>query len=112
MLVTVRDRVAKLKKSGQTLPQVVAAAPTKDLDATWGKGFMRPATSSRSSTTTLHLRGRTRSEASKSASDLLNAVQERGLEVDAFAEIAQQIGDRDAAGFVEQPAARRRALAA
>ena len=43
MLVTVRDRIAKLKKSGQTLQQVVAAAPTKDLDATWGKGFMQPA---------------------------------------------------------------------
>ena len=43
MLVTVRDRIAKLKKSGQTVQQVVAAAPTKDLDATWGKGFMQPA---------------------------------------------------------------------
>jgi glyoxylase-like metal-dependent hydrolase (beta-lactamase superfamily II) len=42
MLVTARDRVAKLKKSGQTLPQVVAAAPTKDLDAVWGKGFFPP----------------------------------------------------------------------
>jgi cyclase len=43
VLVTVRDRVAKLKKSGQTVQQVIAAAPTKDLDATWGKGFMQPA---------------------------------------------------------------------
>jgi cyclase len=43
MLVTVRDRVAKLKKSGQTVKEVIAAAPTKDLDATWGKGFMQPA---------------------------------------------------------------------
>ncbi|HJU41887.1 MAG TPA: MBL fold metallo-hydrolase [Vicinamibacterales bacterium] len=42
MLVTVRDRVAKLKKSGQTLKEVVSAQPTKDLDATWGKGFMQP----------------------------------------------------------------------
>ena len=42
MLVTARDRVAKLKKSGQTLQQVMAAAPTKDLDATWGKGFFPP----------------------------------------------------------------------
>jgi hypothetical protein len=25
------------------LPQVVAAAPTADLDATWGKGFLQPA---------------------------------------------------------------------
>jgi cyclase len=42
VLVTVRDRIAKLKKSGQTLAQVVAAEPTRDLDATWGKGFMAP----------------------------------------------------------------------
>jgi len=42
VLVTVRDRIAKLKKSGQTLQQVVAAQPTKDLDATWGTGFMNP----------------------------------------------------------------------
>jgi cyclase len=42
MLVTSRDRVAKLKKSGQTLQQVIAAAPTKDLDAVWGKGFFPP----------------------------------------------------------------------
>ena len=42
MLVTSRDRVATLKKSGQTLQQVVAAAPTKDLDAVWGKGFFPP----------------------------------------------------------------------
>jgi cyclase len=42
MLVTSRDRVAKLKKSGQSLQQVIAAAPTKDLDAVWGKGFFPP----------------------------------------------------------------------
>lgn len=42
MLVTSRDSVAKLKKSGQTLPQVIAAAPTKDLDPVWGKGFFPP----------------------------------------------------------------------
>jgi glyoxylase-like metal-dependent hydrolase (beta-lactamase superfamily II) len=41
MLVDVRDRVQKLKKSGRTLEQVIADAPTKDLDATWGKGFMQ-----------------------------------------------------------------------
>jgi hypothetical protein len=34
--------VTKLKKSGRTLQQAVAAAPTKDLDPTWGKGFMTP----------------------------------------------------------------------
>lgn len=42
VLVTVRDRIAKLKKSGQTLQQVLAAQPTKDLDGTWGTGFMNP----------------------------------------------------------------------
>ena len=42
MLVTSRDRIAKLKKSGQTLQQVIAAQPTKDLDAVWGKGFFPP----------------------------------------------------------------------
>ena len=42
MLVTSRDSVARLKKSGQTLQQVIAAAPTKELDATWGKGFFPP----------------------------------------------------------------------
>jgi glyoxylase-like metal-dependent hydrolase (beta-lactamase superfamily II) len=40
MLVTVRDRVQKLKTAGRSLDEVVAAAPTKDLDPTWGKGFM------------------------------------------------------------------------
>jgi glyoxylase-like metal-dependent hydrolase (beta-lactamase superfamily II) len=42
MLVTVRDRVQKLKRSGQTLEQVVASAPTADLDPVWGKGFWPP----------------------------------------------------------------------
>jgi glyoxylase-like metal-dependent hydrolase (beta-lactamase superfamily II) len=42
MLVTSRDSVAKLKKSGQTLQEVIAAAPTKDLDPVWGKGFFPP----------------------------------------------------------------------
>jgi glyoxylase-like metal-dependent hydrolase (beta-lactamase superfamily II) len=41
MLVTVRDRVQKLKQGGSTLEQVIAAAPTKDLDPIWGKGFMQ-----------------------------------------------------------------------
>jgi cyclase len=42
MMVTVRDRVQKLKSGGQTVEQVVAAKPTKDLDDPWGKGFMQP----------------------------------------------------------------------
>jgi len=40
MLVTVRDRVQKLKASGRSVAEVTAAKPTADLDATWGKGFM------------------------------------------------------------------------
>ena len=43
MLVTVRDRVQKLKSSGQTLEQMLAAKPTAELDETWGKGFMNAA---------------------------------------------------------------------
>ena len=42
VLVTVRDRVAKLKKAGRTEKEVVAAKPTADFDPTWGKGFMMP----------------------------------------------------------------------
>ena len=40
MLVTVRDRVQKLKAGGRSLAEVIAAKPTVDLDATWGKGFI------------------------------------------------------------------------
>jgi cyclase len=43
VLVTARDRVQKLKKSGRTLEEVVAEKPTADFDATWGQGFMPPA---------------------------------------------------------------------
>jgi glyoxylase-like metal-dependent hydrolase (beta-lactamase superfamily II) len=42
MMVTVRDRLQKLKTSGRTVDEVVAAKPLQDLDATWGKGFMQP----------------------------------------------------------------------
>jgi cyclase len=42
MLVTVRDRVQKLKTSGRTLDEAIAAQPTADLDAAW-PAFMRPA---------------------------------------------------------------------
>jgi cyclase len=39
MLVTVHDRLAPLADSGKTTNEAVAAKPTKDLDASWGKGF-------------------------------------------------------------------------
>lgn len=42
MLVTVRDRVQKLKTAGRSEPETVAAKPTADLDATWGQGFIQP----------------------------------------------------------------------
>jgi cyclase len=38
MLVTVRDRVQKQKSAGKTLQEAVAAKPSADLDAEWGKG--------------------------------------------------------------------------
>jgi hypothetical protein len=42
VLVTVRDRVQKLKTAGRTVEQVVAAKPGGEFDATWGTGFMQP----------------------------------------------------------------------
>jgi len=41
MLVTVRDRVSQLIAQGMSEDQVVTAAPTKDLDATWGQNAER-----------------------------------------------------------------------
>lgn len=41
MLRTVRDRVAKLKAEGQSLEDIQTAAPTADLDETWGGGFIK-----------------------------------------------------------------------
>jgi glyoxylase-like metal-dependent hydrolase (beta-lactamase superfamily II) len=42
MLLTVRDRVALLKRQGRSLAETVAAGPTADLDGKWG-GFLSPA---------------------------------------------------------------------
>ena len=41
MLGEVRTRLARLAARGQTVEQVVAAKPLADLDAVWGKGFMK-----------------------------------------------------------------------
>jgi cyclase len=38
----VRDAVAKLKAEGKTKEAVVAAKPSADYDAKWGKGFIKP----------------------------------------------------------------------
>jgi cyclase len=40
MLVTVRARVQKLKSSGKSLEEAVAAKPLSDLDPVWGKGVL------------------------------------------------------------------------
>jgi len=42
MLVSVRDRVQGLKRSGRSLAEAVAAKPTSDLDKQWGGGMMTP----------------------------------------------------------------------
>jgi len=42
MLATAADSVEKLKSSGRTLEEAVAAKPTAALDPVWGKGFMTP----------------------------------------------------------------------
>lgn len=39
MLTTVRDRLQKLKTSGKSMQDAVAAKPLNDLDAVWGKGL-------------------------------------------------------------------------
>ena len=44
VMVTVRDRVQKLKTAGRTLDEVIAAGPSKEFDEAWGKGFMDPKT--------------------------------------------------------------------
>jgi glyoxylase-like metal-dependent hydrolase (beta-lactamase superfamily II) len=43
MLATIRDRVGKLKAAGKSVADAQAAQPTKDFDAEWGGGFMKPA---------------------------------------------------------------------
>jgi glyoxylase-like metal-dependent hydrolase (beta-lactamase superfamily II) len=42
VMVTMRDRVTKLIKDGKTLQEAIAAKPTKDFDARWGNGPIRP----------------------------------------------------------------------
>jgi cyclase len=39
MLMTVRERLQKLKTAGKSVEEAVAAKPLADLDATWGKGL-------------------------------------------------------------------------
>jgi cyclase len=42
VMVTLRDRITGLIKDGKTLAEAVAAKPTKDFDARWGNGPIRP----------------------------------------------------------------------
>jgi cyclase len=42
VMATIRDRVKALVAAGKTLDEVKAAQPTKDFDAKWGAGFMKP----------------------------------------------------------------------
>jgi glyoxylase-like metal-dependent hydrolase (beta-lactamase superfamily II) len=42
MLAAVRDKVAALKASGASELEAIAKKPTAELDAVWGKGFMKP----------------------------------------------------------------------
>jgi cyclase len=44
MLVTVADRVERLKAQGKSVDEAVGAKPTADLDATWAKGTIQPGT--------------------------------------------------------------------
>src|SRR5271170_1783033 len=42
VLVEAREKVAKLKKEGRTLEEVIAAKPTAAYDAEWGQSFQSP----------------------------------------------------------------------
>lgn len=40
MLATIQDRITSMIRTGKTIDQVVAAAPTSDFDAKWGTGYV------------------------------------------------------------------------
>ena len=42
MLIKVRDRLRVAVTNKLTLEQVIAARPTNEFDAKWGKGFLKP----------------------------------------------------------------------
>ena len=42
MLATVYAKVERMVKAKQSLQQVIAAKPTAEFDAAWGKGFLKP----------------------------------------------------------------------
>jgi glyoxylase-like metal-dependent hydrolase (beta-lactamase superfamily II) len=43
MLITIRGKIAALKKKGNSLKETIAAKPTAAFDALWGGGLMSPA---------------------------------------------------------------------
>jgi cyclase len=53
MMRTVQERLMPMVKEGRTVDDVVKAAPTKDLDDKWGKGFMTPENFTRAAYTSL-----------------------------------------------------------
>jgi glyoxylase-like metal-dependent hydrolase (beta-lactamase superfamily II) len=42
VMVTLRDRITRLIKDGKTLSEAIAARPTRDFDAHWANGPIRP----------------------------------------------------------------------
>ena len=42
MLAAIHDRIDAMIKAGKSLKEIVAAKPTAEFDAVWGKGFMKP----------------------------------------------------------------------
>ena len=42
MLATVHKRMKKLIQEGKPIDEIIAAKPTADLDAKWGRGFLKP----------------------------------------------------------------------
>jgi len=42
LLTSVQDRIAPMIAAGKTVDDVVAAKPTKEFDAKWGGGFLKP----------------------------------------------------------------------
>jgi cyclase len=42
MIATVTQRIGDLRRAGKTDTEVVAAAPSADFDAVYGKGFIKP----------------------------------------------------------------------
>jgi len=42
MIATIAQRVEDMLRAGKTLPEIIAAQPTRDFDEAWGKGFLKP----------------------------------------------------------------------